>query len=169
MDDFEFKCSQCDEVHKGVPGFGTKAPIYYFGIAEEERHQRAQLSSDTCIIDQKEYFVRGCLELPVTSTAEPFVFGAWISLSEEDFLRFLDLLDVAEREEEPPMVGWFSSWFWEYEQTERLKARIHFRNDGIRPLIELEPTEHPLALAQRQGLTRQETIGIYEYYTFDKA
>lgn len=168
MDDFEFKCSKCDEIHKGVPGFGTRAPIYYFGIPEDEREARVELSSDTCVIDQKEFFVRGCLELPVESTSEPFIFGAWISLSESGFQRFLELMDVEDRENEPPMVGWFSSWFWQYEETERLVARILFRNNGTRPLIELKPIDHPLVIAQRDGLTRQEVVDIYEYYTFDQ-
>ena len=37
--------------------------------------------------------------------------------------------------------------------TENLKTRVHLRDDGVRPYIELEPTNHPLAIAQRNGIT----------------
>ena len=34
-----------------------------------------------------------------------------------------------------------------------LKTRVHLRDDGMRPLIELEPTDHPLAVEQRAGIS----------------
>ena len=34
IDLFEFKCSCCNEIHKGVPAFGAEAPIYYYSIPE---------------------------------------------------------------------------------------------------------------------------------------
>ena len=56
---------------------------------------------------------------------------------------------MKERRDNEPMFGWFSSWVWPfYTDTENIKSIIHLRNDGIRPYIELEPTEHPLALLQ---------------------
>lgn len=168
MEGFEFTCSCCDEIHKGVPGFGTKAPIYWYSIPESEKKERIELSSDTCILDQEHFFVKGCLELPVQTAEEPFIFSSWISLSKENFLKFLDLFEVTFRENEEPMVGWYSSWLWPFTDTEKLKARINFRNDGTRPSIELEPTEHPLSIAQREGLSKKELIKIFEYYTFGK-
>ncbi|MGL9623950.1 DUF2199 domain-containing protein [Bradyrhizobium sp. U531] len=39
-----------------------------------------------------------------------------------------------------------------YPRTENLKTRLHLRN-GFRPYIELEPTDHPLALEQRLGIS----------------
>jgi hypothetical protein len=168
MNHFEFKCSRCDEIHKGIPGFSSQAPIYYYGIPEKERANRIKLTDDTCILDSKDFFVKGCLEIPVEGADEPFVFSSWISLSERSFLRFLDLFELDDRENEEPMAGWYSSWLWEFESTEKLKARIHFRNNGIRPLIELEPTEHPLAIAQRKGFSQHDIVSIFEYYTFGK-
>jgi hypothetical protein len=38
-----------------------------------------------------------------------------------------------------------------YPPFEHLKSRVHLRNHGIRPSIELEPTEYPLAVEQRDG------------------
>ena len=52
------------------------------------------LTSDTCVIDDEHLFVRGCLEIPVHGSDDPFVWGVWVSLSEPNFFRFQELLDV---------------------------------------------------------------------------
>jgi len=76
---------------------------------------------------------------------------------------------VKERRDNEPMFGWFSSWVWPfYTDTENIKSIIHLRNDGIRPYIELEPTEHPLALIQSEGISSEQVIKMYEYYVHGK-
>jgi hypothetical protein len=164
MEAFEFTCSCCGEVHQGIPSFGVDAPVYYYHVSEDNRDKRTFLSSDTCVIDDKDFFVKGCLEMPVLGYGGIFSFNAWISLSEPNFFKFQDLLHVEEREHYEPMVGWFSTWIYPFEDTEKLIGRIHFRNNGIRPLIELQPTEHPLAMAQKNGIKKEQIQEIYEYY-----
>lgn len=127
------------------------------------------LTTDTCVIDDENFFIRACLEFPVIGFFEKFSFGSWVSLSEENFNKFEELYDIEIRENEAPMFGWFSSWVWPYyEDTENIKSRIHFRNHGIRPYIELEPTNHPLALAQSKGISEEDLYKIYEYYAHGK-
>jgi hypothetical protein len=38
------------------------------------------------------------------------------------------------------------------ESTPNLKARVHGQFVGVRRLVEVEPTDHPLAVEQRQGI-----------------
>jgi hypothetical protein len=45
-----------------------------------------------------------------------------------------------------------------------LKGRLHFRNDKRRPTIELEPTDHPLAVEQRKGITLARAWEIVHQY-----
>jgi len=40
-----------------------------------------------------------------------------------------------------------------YPETINLKTAVHSRDVGLRPYIELEATDHPLALEQRNGIT----------------
>jgi hypothetical protein len=68
---FRFKCSACGEWHEGMPTFGTDAPLYLSAIPEQDREMRCALTSDTCTVDQKFFFVRGCLEIPVEGAMEP--------------------------------------------------------------------------------------------------
>jgi len=165
LEHFQFKCSSCGKVHTGIPSIGSKAPNYYFSIPTEQIEERVFLTTDTCVIDDKFFFVKGCLELPVKGYSDEFSFGAWVSLSESNFSKFEKLYEKDIRENEDPMFGWFSSWISPYyEDQENIKSRIHFRNNGIRPFIELEPTNHPLAIAQSQGISSEELIKIYQYY-----
>jgi hypothetical protein len=43
-----------------------------------------------------------------------------------------------------------------------LKTMVHLRDNGLRPLVELEPTDHPLAVEQRTGITLECVAEIYE-------
>ncbi|WP_412543093.1 DUF2199 domain-containing protein [Longispora sp. K20-0274] len=62
---------------------------------------------------------------------------------------------VPGREAEPPYFGWLSTELGLYTpSTINLKTNLHTRPVGQRPLIELEPTDHPLAVEQRCGITR---------------
>ena len=144
-----------------MPTFGWNYPIHYLDVPESERQTRCVLTSDTCAIDGKSFFVRGCIEIPVAGEEEAFAWGVWTSLSEKHFLHFQELYDVPKRSHHGPFFGWLSSHIWLYPDTVNLKTQVHLRDDGTRPYIELEPTQHPLAIEQREGITVQRVAEIY--------
>jgi hypothetical protein len=94
---FRFKCGGCGEWHEGMPGFGASAPLHYYSIPEAERAARCELTADTCVVDGESFFVRGCIEIPVHGANEPFIWGAWVSLSPGNFQQFAGLLDRKDR------------------------------------------------------------------------
>jgi len=49
-----------------------------------------------------------------------------------------------------------------------LKCKVHLRDDGIRPLIELEPTKHPLALEQQEGISMERVAEIHSIMVHDR-
>jgi hypothetical protein len=51
----------------------------FYGIPEDEREHRCVLQSDTCVIDDKLFFVRGCIEIPVDGANEPFIWRVGVS------------------------------------------------------------------------------------------
>jgi hypothetical protein len=150
---FEFRCQTCDEIHKGMPSFGAVAPRSYYAIPEAERASRCELGSDDCVIDNAFFFVRGCLEIPVHGADEPLIWGVWVDLSEESFIAWLKVFEQEHRSHVGPLFGWLNTWFKPYPETMSLKTWVHLRDHGLRPLIELEPTDHPLALEQRNGIS----------------
>jgi hypothetical protein len=77
-----------------------------------------------------------------------------VSLSRDSFTRALSLWTTPGREREQPYFGWMSTELPLYQpSTLSLKTRVHTQAVGQRPLIELEPTDHPLAVEQRTGIT----------------
>jgi len=159
---FAFRCNSCDKVHEGIPSFGWEYPLQYVGVPENERSRRCFMTSDTCVIDDAAFFVRGCLEIPVIGEEEVFSWGVWTSLSDKNFRHFEEFYNEPKRAQHGPFFGWLCSDIWLYPSTVNLKSMVHLRDDGIRPYIELEPTSHPLAIEQRLGITRDRVAEIYE-------
>ncbi len=142
--------------------YGAEAPFSYEIIASEERESRTLLSSDQCVIDDQYFFIRGSIEIPVIDSAEPFSWSVWVSLSEKNFCRAQELWNDPGRVKEPPYFGWLNTQLPVYPDTLSLKTLAHTRPVGIRPLIELEPTDHPLAIEQREGITMARVREIAE-------
>jgi hypothetical protein len=161
---FRFKCTSCDEWHEGMPTFVADAPLYFYSVPADERDRRCCLTSDTCVVDRQHFFIRGCLELPVHGAEENFIWGVWISLSEANFEWFIAAFEEPKRSHIGPFFGWLSAELPLYPTTENLKTRARLRDDGVRPFIELEPTDHPLAIEQKNGITVDRVAEIYSYY-----
>jgi hypothetical protein len=158
----KFTCGTCGEVHEGLPDYGFGAPIYYDQVPEGERDRRCSLNADLCKIDNEYFFVRGVLLVPILATGESFGWGVWSSLSEANFNRYLELWDAEDVSREAPYFGWLSNRLPFYPDTLELKLAVRLQNEGQRPLLELEPTDHPLALDQREGMTWARAVEMIE-------
>lgn len=156
-------------MHRGMPTFGADAPLLYYEIPVEERATRCNLGTDDCVIDGKWSFVRGCIDIPVHGEQDQFSWGVWVSLSEESFKKWAACFHAKERSHIGPFFGWLNSWLKPYPDTINLKTMVHLRDNGIRPYVELEPTEHPLAIEQRNGISTARLAEIYVQMVHDKA
>lgn len=166
---FRFHCAVCGEIHEGMPSFGWDYPIQYLEIPENERELRCSLGSDDCVIDEKWFFVRGCIEIPVHGQEEPFSWGVWVSLSESSFQHWVRTFDWPKRSQVGPFFGWLCSHIWIYPDTSNLKTQVHLRDNNLRPYIELEPTDHPLAVEQREGISTKRVAEICALVTHGSA
>jgi hypothetical protein len=165
-----FTCATCGKFHEELPlSFGPSAPLAWFGVPERERSKRTELSSDQCIVDGQHFFVLGRILLSIKDYANPFVWLAWVSLSENNFRRTQELWDRKGREEEPPYFGWLSSSLPYEPSTVSLKTMVHTQPVGERPVIELEPTDHPLSIEQRHGITLHRAQEIAERLLHENA
>lgn len=102
----------------------------------------------------------GCLEIPLIGHPDIFNWLTWVSVSEKSFKRIVDLWETDVRDTEPPFFGWLSNNIPIYPNTFALKTNLYLRNHGTRPFIDLEPTDHPLAREQRDGITLQRVAEI---------
>jgi hypothetical protein len=129
------------------------APAYWYGVPEAERATRCVLLDETCTIDNQHFLIKGNIEIPVHGQAQPFVWTVWSSLSQASFERALRLWEDPRRRAEPPYFGWLSVVLPGYPNTLELAMHVHSREVGARPSFELEPTDHPLAVEQQQGIS----------------
>jgi hypothetical protein len=158
-----FTCSRCGSVHADLPfSYAAPAPAYWHAIPEAERARRAILGEEQCEIDGEYFFVRARICIPVRDEPRDFEWGVWVSLSRANYERMGELWHQAGREAEPPYFGWLSTELPCYPSTLSLKALVHTRPVGERPVIELEATDHPLALEQRHGVAVQRVREIAE-------
>ena len=155
-----FSCSTCGKTHDGLPDLAFGAPTYYGALPEAERAARANLSSDLCTIDDTDFFIRGVLDIPIKATEEVFAWGVWVTLSRPHFDRYVELFEVDAGPDDGPWFGWFSNRLPKYPDTLNLKTRVHLRPGRQRPHIELEATDHPLAVHQREGIDLEELLAI---------
>lgn len=150
---FRYTCTCCGEMHQGAPSFAYNAPIHY-----REDAPNTELNTDFCIIDKEHFFVRTILEIPIHEYHEPFTWGVWGSLSRESFSHYMKIFEEPVREEE--YFAWFSNLLPYYPDSLNLKTTVHTQPAGFRPWLELEPSDHPLSVDQRNGISWEKAIEI---------
>jgi hypothetical protein len=160
----EWRCASCGEIHRDLPALVIKAPSIWLHADERERERDFELTTDTCIWRNEGFFVRCVLALPFVDREGSLEFGVWSSLSAEHFRRYMAASGSADRVDLGWMFGWFSNRLPGYPDTENLKCHVHPREPGSRPTIELEPTEHPLAVQQRTGIKFEEAVAYAHEY-----
>jgi hypothetical protein len=156
-----FVCGKCGQYHAELPmDFGADAPAPYYAIPEAERPTRCDLTSDLCIIDAEHFFIRGCLEIPVADGPRPFVWSVWTSLSKQNFKRaVVGNTRTRKRAAIFRLALHIAAALPRYPPSEDARSFPPLRQ---RPFVELEPTDHPLAVEQRHGITMDRVREIAE-------
>jgi len=148
-----WKCQICGCEHSESPlCFGVEAPWRAL-VPESEFRARVELNADQCVVDKKTLFIRGHIQVPILAYPEPLAFSVWSSLSERSFFHMIDRWDTFDRDSDPPYFGWLCSPIPVYPSTIHLKLSVQSRPPGLTPLFTVEPTPHPLAVDQRNGIS----------------
>lgn len=128
------------------------------------------LSEDFCVLHGEHFFVRCVLELPIIGCrGQSMGFGVWSTLSEKNFLRYVETFDSGDQDGLGPWFGWFSNRLKGFPDTFNLRCQVHPRAGRQRPWIELEPTDHPLARGQREGVTLDRVLELHAINGHDLA
>lgn len=146
-------CATCGRTHESLPMcFGAEAPWRLLGVAETEFEARVELNADLCVVDGAHFFIRGHIEIPVRGLDVPFAWSVWCSLSEASFLHVNERWHAPDRGDDAPYFGWLCTRLPTYPDTLNLRARVQSRQLSQVPAVRLEPTDHPLAVEQREGM-----------------
>ncbi|HUA00649.1 MAG TPA: DUF2199 domain-containing protein [Candidatus Aquilonibacter sp.] len=160
-----FTCSVCGRNHQGAPlSWGPDAPDAWAALASGERESRGECGTDQCVIDEKHFFIRGRIEIPVTDTGETFAWLVWVRVSAPDFFRMSDMWTVDGREMSPPYSAALANLLPLYsEPTLGLSVRLHTRPVGVRPFVEILG-DHSLRGQQRNGISSHEVQAIADKF-----
>lgn len=158
-----FRCVACEKEHDlSQVSFGAAAPLQW-GLLSDDERARSSLRQELCQIDGREgksYYIRACLDIPIQGTDHTFTWGVWCSLSEKSFSEISAHWDDPDRAHLGPYFGWLCTKVPGYPSTAFLKTRVHQRALGATPTVELEPTDHPLAVDQRRGIETQRLVSL---------
>jgi hypothetical protein len=167
--DYPWTCAGCGGTHQGLIDLAYGKPEQWPGAEDKAPNSALDLdlsgnflSEDFCVLEGQHFFVRAVLELPIRgSGGQQFGFGVWATLSRKNFERYIAEFDSGEQDELGPWFGWFSNRLEGYPDTLNLKCQVHPVSGRQRPRVELEPTQHPLALEQKTGITFDRLLELY--------
>lgn len=165
----EWRCADCNEPHEGRFALAAFAPDPWPGDERYEHNGAIRfdgnfLSEDLCVIDGKYFMVRACLEIPVQGLAEPFSFGAWSTLSRENFDKYLTGFDDGAYPDMGPWSGWLCNKLENYLGNDPLAIWVVPQPDRQRPKLFVMDDDHPLAVDQDNGISPERVLEIYSYY-----
>jgi hypothetical protein len=156
----QYICSICGKAHADLPHVGSAAPFQRADVLDQD--QNSLLTEDLCIIEKRDFFVRGVIEIPVHDYEHEFGWGVWISHKKDNFEIYREHFDSPDI---GPFFGWLCTKIDYYsEATLNLKTTAHYRGGGLRPRIVLAESEHPLYFQQRDGISLAEACKIIHHY-----
>lgn len=159
---FTFKCPCCDRCFTGLPAIMFPLPDYAHAIPERDHAARVAVDDDTCVVDSEHYFVRARLIVPIVGEEEALEFGIWGSLSAENFSRYAGSIGDPRQSRLGAMFSYVANTLPLYEEsTQNLRSQLWPRDDGQRPVVELDPSQtHPLVGELRDGISRERAISF---------
>jgi hypothetical protein len=160
--DYRWTCSCCGTTFETLPmDYAYRAPDAWVALPEAERSTRAKLDSNLCAIDRREFYVRGCIEVRVPECDDFFAWGVWVSVPKDSFWYILDKWTAEIPADEPLIPGRLCNRIKGYPDSADLRCSVHLRSNNLRPRFVLEPTDHPLAIEQRDGITLERVKQIF--------
>lgn len=156
-------CATCGAVH---PIGGTELvyglPDAIFELNGEARTERAEISTDICMLDGARHFLRGVIPLPVIGADRPYRIGAWVEMSEDDIRVVLSLWEDESQSMHPPFNGRLANEIHGHTGSRGLKVEVRLTGPTTRPDIRVLPSGNDLYERQREGITAHEAFGYSE-------
>jgi len=151
----KFKCNCCGKIYDNIPmTFGNDYPAFYYSIPDDEIENRIEYQKSLCVIDEKYFFHRVRLEIPILDYSENLNFDIWTTISEENFIKRNDDWNNSERTDNEPYFGWL--------ETFHLETISRENEVGLIPSLEIIDENHPLYFDQQNGITLEKAQKIVQ-------
>ena len=155
---FRFRCSQCDEIHVGLPDICFPTPHTAAEMSDDDFARDCLISSDFCIIKGSEYYIHCVLEVPVADYPDRFGWGVWCRTDWQTFKYYWETTEHDLGEILEAVDARLANNLHHMPPTDDLPCRIHFRGNDLRPLVVIEPCDHELFALQQDGLTIDQAV-----------
>lgn len=164
-----WRCGGCDEWHDGLMSLAAFAPDPWpHGETREPndalRFDGDFLSEDFCVIGGAHLLIRATLEIPVHGLVEKFGFGCWSTLSDANFDSYLDGFNSSDYPDWGPWTGWLCNRLENFIGTDPQPVYVYPQPDRQRPTLRIMDEQHPLAVAQDEGISMERLIEIFRFY-----
>lgn len=156
-----FKCSVCGKEHDALPrDMAYQRPGDYFDVPSDEYSKRvwfdAETNPDLCVIDGSKFYLRGVLAVPIQGEADEFRWGTWAQVEEKYLRRYYELWNETDVSNEPTFRGKLSGGVRDFADSDGLEVIIELQSNNQRPRLTVVSETHPLAVAQRNGVTLED-------------
>ncbi|AKM06255.1 hypothetical protein AM2010_166 [Pelagerythrobacter marensis] len=160
----DWQCSCCGEWFHGITDLTADHPDpWSYGASHEPnsalRRDGDFLSEDFCVLDGEHFLVRCVLEFPVCGLEHSWGFGCWSSLSRENFEEYVEGFDSGEYEDAGPWFGWLCNSLKPH-LVDPVAVDVCPRSGQQRPRLLVVDEDHPIAVAQRKGLSARDLLEI---------
>lgn len=140
---------------------GFEPPLVWAQLDEATR-SASWADSDFCEINYASgetcRFIHCVLPLPLRDAGDEFTFTVWASVSERSWEVYRNGYRTGEYGEEG-CFAFLVSQIPGFEATVDLHADLWFQPDAMRPVMILHDADHPLVVAQTEGITLAEIEG----------
>jgi hypothetical protein len=160
-----WRCAGCGELHEGLIDIAAFAPDPWPNAEIYEPNDSLRLegdflSEDFCVMGGRYFFARCVLEIPVHGFADKFGFGCWSTLSRTNFDKFLGGFNDSVYADWGPWPGWLGNRLADYIGTEPEAVHVFPQPNRQRPTLRVQDGNHPLAIAQSEGITPERMLEI---------
>jgi hypothetical protein len=179
LNDAGFMLKTFGVTQPGLFTFDLEKPLAWEGGPPQDPNAadidpRNYLLQDFCVIDNRQFFIRTVLELPILGTSgqsssknTSMAFSLWVSVSALHFDRYGDTFNLANQSELGTFPGKIANRLGSFPETIDLACTVFPQNGDKRPLLAIDDGDHALGQAQRHGVTLDHLLDFYAACGFD--
>ena len=152
------KCAVCGQDHPDDDIELTYVrPDDVFRVPEEQRATRVHESPDFAVLDDRRFFVRTTLALPVHGRKRDYNIGVWVEVDQDSFQRIVARWEDERQADEPPIPARLANAIKSLPDTTGLPVELRLTGLTSRPSVRVLSTDHPLHAEQANGISVHRT------------
>lgn len=148
------KCPCCEKM---VPANDVelvyRKPDAIASMNEDEIDDSCKYTDDYFVFDDKYFYLRCVIPLPVHDTGREYSIGAWAQVSEKGFQKVWDLWDEDDQSSEPPIKGLLANNIHLNGDNINSEVLVQLTGAKSRPVIRIKDENISLYNEQVCGIT----------------